>query len=203
MQRTWWLWILAMVLAAPVAADAGENVKEPATGISFSVEDGGYALLGVGVRKKLVFNIYAAALYVKVPDALEPLREGKTPYAPIIYGAFPRKMIMHFVRNVPGAKAKETFRSNLDRVMTAAERGQCVEDRKRYLDSMGGDIKKGQRFVLDYRNNRIRAWLGKKMIYETSNRVLIRGIFRIWYGPEPLSDDLKQGLVSRLNSVIR
>lgn len=200
MQRRWWLLVLAMVLAAPVHAE--ETVKEPATGISFSVVDGAYALLGVGVRKKLVFNIYAAALYVKVPDALEPLRKGETPYGPIIYGAFPRKMIMHFVRDVPGEKSKEAFRSNLDRVMTEAERDQCVEDRKRYLDSMGGDIGKGQRFVLDYRNNRIRAWLGEKKIYETGNRVLIRGIFRIWYGPEPLSDDLKQGLVSRLDQLI-
>ena len=80
MHRGWFILVLALVVAVPALADAAEKVKEPSTGIEFDATlDGGYELLGVGVRKKLTFKIYATALYVKVPDAVEPLRAAKHP----------------------------------------------------------------------------------------------------------------------------
>ncbi len=204
MQRGWILIvILALTMLLPPETDAGEKIKEPATGIEFDATlEGGYALLGVGVRKKFAFKVYAAAFYVKVPGAVGPLKAAKSPFGPIIRGTFPRKMVMHFVRPVSGQKAKEAFRKNLDRVMTPEEKANCVEDRQRYLGAMGGDIEKGQRYVMDYADGRIRVYLAGKLIYETKNRTMIRGIFRIWFGPKPLNEKLKQNLVSRLHNII-
>jgi len=186
-----------------VAATAGEPVREASTGIMFEETlDGGYHLLGTGVRKKFGFKIYAAALYVKLPEAAEALKGGKDPCDAIIRGSFPRRMILHFVLNVPGEKARDTFRENLDNVMSDEERAACVEDRLRYLDSLGGDIRKGERYVMDYHGGRIRVLIGGREVYQTSNRTLIHGIFRIWFGPRPLAEDLKKGLVARLPSVL-
>jgi len=203
MQRGWILFVILTLAALPVRADGAEKIKEPATGIEFDAAlDGGYELLGLGVRKKFAFKVYATALYVKVPDAVEALKAAKSPFGPIINGTFPRKMIMHFTLAVSGSKAKETFRKNFDRVMTPQEMAKCLDDRQKYLDAMGGDIEKGQRYVLDYADGRIRVYLAGNLVYETGNPIMIRGIFRIWYGPEPLSEKLKQSLVSRLQDII-
>jgi len=194
--------VLLLFLALPVRAQTDDKVKEPATEVEFNTVERGYELLGVGVRKKLIFKIYAAALYVKIPDAVEPLRGAKDPCDMLVRGAFPWRMIMHFVRDVPGDKARETFRENLDRVMTDDELAKCVEDRRRYLVSVGGDIEEGARFIVDYADGRLRAYVDGRLIYETANHTLIRGISRIWYGPKPLSEELKAGLVSRLGRII-
>ena len=204
MPRAWVLIaILSMTVSQPGGAMAADKVKEPATGIEFDATlDGGYALLGVGVRKKFSFKVYATALYVKVPDAVAPLKAVKSPFGQIIEGTFPRKMVMHFVRSVSGDKAKEAVRKNLDRVMTPEDQAKCVEDRLRYLQAMGGDIKKGERYLMDYADGRIHVYLAGARIYETRNQTMIHGIFRIWFGPKPLGENLKQNLVSRLHNII-
>ena len=203
MRRGWSILFLLVLIALPARTDGAEKIKEPATGIEFDATlDGGYALLGVGVRKKFAFKIYATALYVKVPDAVGPLKAAKTPFGPIVRGTFPRKMILHFVMSVPGIKAKSTFRKNFDRVMTPEDQAKCVEDRARYLDAMGGDIEKGQRYLMDYEGGRVRVYLADKMVYETDNTTMIQGIFSIWYGPSPLNEELKQNLVSRVHNII-
>ncbi|MFH1532089.1 MAG: chalcone isomerase family protein [Pseudomonadota bacterium] len=203
MQRCWILFVILVLTALPAEAGAVEKVKEPATGIEFDATlDGGYQLLGLGVRKKFAFKVYATALYVKVPDAVEPLKAAKSPFGPIIRGTFPRKMVMHFTLAVSGAKAKETFRKNFDRVMAPEKMAKCLEDRQRYLEAMGGDIEKGQRYVMDYAEGRIQVSLAGRRVYETANPAMIEGIFSIWYGPEPLDEKLKQDLVSRLRDII-
>jgi hypothetical protein len=203
------MWIDRVVLAAALLitslpAEAVEKIKEPATGIEFDATlDGGYVLTGVGVRKKLAFKVYATALYVKIPDAAQPLMATKDVYGAIVRGTFPRKMVMHFTLPVPGNKAKATFRKNFDRVMSAEDQAKCVEDRARYLEAMGGNIKRGDRYVMDYADGRVEVSLRGKKIYETTNKTMIQGIFSIWYGPKPLDETLKKNLMSRLGEALR
>lgn len=193
-----------LIAAAPGTAGAVEKVKEPATGVEFDATlEGGYALVGVGVRKKLAFKVYATALYVKLPEAAGPLKATKDIYGEIVRGTFPRKMVMHFNLPVPGNKARSTFRKNFDRVMTPEDQKKCVEDRARYLEAMGGNIKKGERYVMDYARGRIQVSLSGKKVYETTNETMIRGIFSIWYGPKPLDEKLKKALLSRVGTVLR
>ncbi len=198
------LFVLLIAVFLPAEGEAAETIKEPATGIEFDATlDGGYALVGVGVRKKLAFKVYATALYVKLPEAAAPLKGTKDVYGAIVKGTFPRKMVMHFNLPVPGKKAKSTFRKNFDRVMSEADQAKCVEDRARYLEAMGGNIKKGERYVMDYADGRIRVYLAGNLVYETTNKTMIQGIFSIWYGPKPLDEKLKKALLSRLGTVLK
>lgn len=190
--------LLMVTLCLPALAADGDSVKEAATGVSFSlVSKDGLVLMGTGVRKKLVFNVYAAALYVsadglknEAADAgMESLNKA------VRTGALKRRLLLHFVRDVPAEKVRRAFRDSLVHNMSTADYEAEEKNIEDFLAKCP-DIKKGKVFSLSTSGNTTRIMLGFDHLYTTSSRRLSKGLWGSYFGERPICEKLRKGLLS-------
>ena len=193
--------VMLLVFAGASLAAAGDDgkVKEPVTGVSFAaVDPDGLGLLGVGVRKKLVFNVYAGALYVEVAAmaaGLESLAEEKLFHA-VIHGEFKKRIVMHFVRDVGADRVRDNFAESLRNNMTEEDYAAEKEDMERFLAAVK-EVKEGEEFELVTRGREIRVKQGGALLFEASSVRLARGMWACWFGKKPVDETLRGALVSR------
>jgi len=190
--------LLAMTVSLPVAGADGEGYKEPATGVSFPlVARDGLVLMGAGVRKKLVFNVYAAALYV-APDGLRKRATATTKSLnkTVRSSGLKRRLLLHFVRNVSGAKVAEAFRDSLVHNMSKEDFAAEEETINEFLGRCP-DIKKGQVFILSTSGSTTKINVGSTHLLTTSSRRLARGLWGSYFGERPICKTLRKNLLSR------
>jgi hypothetical protein len=173
--------------------DPSSNTVFP-TGITVTTRSGEAVHLtatGSGVRKKLLFKVYAAALYV---DALAPL--GTVPVNTIASTDMARRIVMVFLRDVDGDKLREGLREGFETVWKGKPGPELAAELDTFLSWMAGGIKEGQTIELTY--------LPGEGLYTTVAGVthpaitrpdIARSIWQIWLGVEPISGDLKRDLV--------
>jgi hypothetical protein len=176
--------VLLMALALPVSAAevAGVKIED-----KVSVAGADLALKGAGLRKRLIFDVYAMGLYVADRKA-DPIAQG---------GA--KRVAIHMLRNVDAdsfAKALvDGMRPNHDE---ATMKG--LEPRIAQLNAIMTEIKeakKGMAIALD--------WLpgagtqvtidGKPAGKLIEGEDFYRALLRIWVGEKPVQDDLKKALL--------
>jgi hypothetical protein len=177
----------------------GESFKEAATGIEFAAETSdGLALLGTGVRKKLVFNVYAAALYVDLEGFVEAIGEKGTSEANRVVhrSGIRRRMILHFVRNVPAAKIRAAFRYSLEANMSAKDYAAESGKIETFLASCT-DVNKGDLFLFESKGDRVKVKLRGQTIFKAGSRRLMRGMWGSYFGKSPINEKLRQGLLRR------
>ena len=175
----------ALCLAAvPAAAKELAGVTMPDT---MTVAGKALKLNGIGLRKKAVFKVYVAGLYVEAPskDA-----------AAILAVDAPKALKMHFLRSVDKGKLVETFQEGF----TANAPGK-VGSQKANLDKLSAtivDVKDGAVTTYAYvpgtgtvvnRDGKDVATIEGKEFAET--------LFSLWLGPKPPSEDLQAGLLGR------
>lgn len=179
------------VLAAAVAMSCvmvSAEAKEIA-GVKFAdtATVGGKTLKlnGVGLRKKAVFKVYAAGLYVETAA-----KDG----AAVLGADAPRQITMHFLREVDKAKLVETYREGF-----AANAPDKVAAQKASIDKFLGwvsDVKEGTEWVVTYVPGK-----GTTLAISGKESGTIEGkefadvLFSLWLGPKPPSEDLKKGLL--------
>ncbi|HEX7879745.1 MAG TPA: chalcone isomerase family protein, partial [Candidatus Eisenbacteria bacterium] len=101
---------------------------------------------GSGVRKKLIYKVYAAALYV---DALAPL--GTVPVNTIASSDIARRMVMVFLRDVEGKRLKEGMRESFENTIYRGKPGpELSAELDTFFSWMDAGIKKGQTIELTY-----------------------------------------------------
>jgi hypothetical protein len=194
----------AAVLAVAFAASSGaQEVTEPRTGVTFSVKEGDMTLLGVGVRTKtfLKVKVYAAALYVADAALTGPLavHRGRTGtpafYRDLVWGDFPKEIVMHFVRNTTPSQIRDAFYESLPTIDHA---------RLDLFASHFGTPRTGQRVVLRWAPGgvlqTVTAGDAKPPI---ADKAFSAAVFGIWLGEKPIQDDLSHSLVSRAPLVLR
>ena len=176
--------LLLMALALPVSAAevAGVKIDDKA-----SVAGADLALKGAGLRKRLVFQVYAMGLYVADRKG-DPIAQG---------GA--KRVAIHMLRNVDAdefAKALvDGMRPNHDEATMKA-----LEPRIAQLNAIMAGIKeakKGMAIALD--------WVpgagtqvtidGKAAGKPIEGEDFYRALLRIWLGDKPVQDDLKKALL--------
>lgn len=193
-----------VLLAFSVATAAfAEDVKEPRTGLTFSAKDGPSSLLGVGVRTRtmLKVKVYAIGLYADDTALAGPLaaHKGKTSspefYRDLVWGDFPKHVVMKFTREVSASQIQGAFRETL----TTANQAR-VDQFVGYF----GDTKVGQEYVI--------RWTPGGVLETTvigapkppiADKDFAAAVFSIWLGEKPIQDDLKRDLVSRAPSLIK
>ena len=198
------VFLVLLAFACPASADDGA-VKEPATGLSFAkAGPDGMALLGVGVRKKMVFNVYAAALYVdaaalakEVGDDRKPDRVNRAVWT----SGLPRVMLMHFVRDVPSDKVKEAFRESLVNNMTADDYAAEKEGIDAFLEGVS-DVRKGEIFTFRTSGQKVVVLQNGKKLFDRSSRRRVGGMWGSWFGSRPVCPTLKKDLISRAAEVL-
>jgi len=195
--------------AAPaLAEDDPGKVKEEATGVEFVAKAAdGKVLAGAGVRRKLLFNVYAAGLYVpaeKLRKALDGKTDAKSLYTAIIYGEFAKRIEMHFVRSVSGDKIKEAFKAALEANMAAedleAEKGNLE---RFYKICEGTGVGDGDVFEFTTDGSKVRVSMSGKEIYTADSVRLARGMWMGWFGTSPVCEKLRDALVSRVPAILK
>jgi hypothetical protein len=149
--------------------------------------------LGSGVRKKLMFRVYEAVAYVD-----EGVELGSEPYRAFMEGEFTRRLELHFDRDVDAGKIQEAFQEGFQRVFGESgvprELASDVDQLVGYFSE--ADVHDGDMIAL--------TWVPGRGLYTDvagepfpviGNKGLAPSLFAIWFGPNPVSEELKRDLL--------
>ncbi len=181
--------ILSTALAAALPAMALE-IKGAKFGDTYQVANQSLQLNGAGVRVKMIFDVYAAGLYVTKKD--------KTA-AGLISQTGAKGMQMVLLRNLTGEEFAEAMISGFKKNASEAEMAKYQPRLDELLTLMKsfGSVKKGTTIHMN-------------LIPGSGMRVLVEGvqkgrdipgddfynaILKIWLGSSPVDSDLKQALL--------
>lgn len=173
---------LSLLLAAP-AAFAGKR-----GGISLpdsqKVAGSSLVLNGIGIREATVFNVdvYVAGLYVKAKTKSA---------AAVIDSKNPKKILMHFVRDVEAGDITKAYTDGFEK-----NGGKAMAAKVKKLNSWVVDMKEGQRMAIVYVPGK-----GTHLTVKGKKTGTVAGdkfaevLFKIFFGPNPPNSDLKEGML--------
>ena len=173
-----------LVLAVAASAVAGEaaGVKLPDTA---TIEGKTLKLNGIGLRKKMMFKVYVAALYVETPS---------TDAATLLASDQVKSITLHILRGLDGAQIGEAisdgFWHNSKKQMPE------LNERLQKLIGMFPAVVEGDQIVLTYVPGK-----GTSVVAKGQARGTIEGkdfadaLLSVWLGANPVQDDLKAALL--------
>lgn len=173
---------IAFLLAGSVAnAREFHEVRMPDT-VTISGKE--VKLNGMGLRKKFVFDVYVAGLYVELPsrDAAEILASDQV-----------KRMTLFMLRDLSKDKITEALRDGFEK--NAKDQMPAWKDRFDQLSAMIPEAKKGSTIVITYLPGT------GTMLSTSTTRSVIPGkdfadaLFSVWLGQYPVDDGLKKGLL--------
>ena len=147
------------------------------------------ALNGAGLRKRIVFKVYAIGLYLpkKTSSALE---------AASMPG--PKRIEIHMLRDVSAEQFTEALADGIRENHTEAE-AKALEPRvKQLADTMAQmkEAKDGSTIRMDSSGGATQLVVdGKPAGAPIPGEDFFRGLLRIWLGDKPVQDDLKKALL--------
>ncbi len=175
--------LLALTLAAvaaPAVEIAGVQVPETET-----VEGVTLKLNGAGLRKKAIFKVYVAGLFVETPskDASALLASNQV-----------KSIRLYILRNLKGKQITDAIADGFELNSQAA-----LPKLKPRLDQLAGmfpDVSDGDQVALTWVPDK-----GTVVSVRGTNVGTIEGrdfadaLFAVWLGPKPVQDDLKKALL--------
>ena len=184
--------VLAATLSPPLRA---EDVTEPKTGVKFPSKIGETTLLGLGLRTKtfLKVKVYAVGLYVADAALAGSLKDKTGPalYQELVWGDFPKEIHLRLVRDVSASQMQEAIRDALEKA-DKAKTDQFV--------SYFTDIKTGEAYVLRWAAGGTLETIAKGAPKPPiADKNFAAAVFGIWLGDEPVQDDIKRDLVTRVS----
>ena len=194
--------IAALLLTAAIAAPAlAQDVTEPRTGLKFAAKSSEMSLLGMGVRTKWMFKVYAIGLYVS-DSALSgslAVHKGKTTspefYKDLIWLDSPKQVVLKFTRDLGQSKIQEAMREAL----VGADKAKTDQ-----FVSYFPEVKEGQECVLSWaQGGTLEVLMAGQAKPAIADKDFAAAVFGIWLRPNPIQDDIKAGLVSRAGGLIK
>jgi hypothetical protein len=178
--------VLSLVLALPALAKEKEvaGVKFPET---TTVEGKELKLNGAGLRKKLIFKVYAAGLYLETPtqDAAQVISSDQI-----------KVVRMSMLRDLEKTKITEAITDGVEKNNKAQ-----MPTLKARLDSFNAaipDLKKGDELTITYipgKGTRVQSKSGQEMSVEGKD--FADALFGVWLGSNPVDGDLKNGMLGK------
>lgn len=170
-----------------VESDSGEEFpaaltwNDPGGGDSVALR-----ATGTGLRKKAIFKVYAACFYVNTDAEL-----GEDPFAALIEGDFEKSITMRFLRKVGGEKIMGAFREGIRKTLPEGH-DEAVDAFAGFFDEK---IQKGAELELRYLPGKgLSSYRDGRPLGTIDDPAVIAAIWATWFGDQPISDDLKQGL---------
>ena len=206
---------LALAATAPAAAGGSDAWKEPATGETFPLTitpPGGtapLALTGGGVRTKVVFKVYAFGLYVDPAAAAQglaawagkpadALRQDKSFYSALIDFPGDKVAAMKFVRDLEGAQIGDALDAAVARTLPASDPA-----RTQFRTLWNDPIKKGDESWIVIRvGGAVSVVRGGAVVGTVDSKPLGRALLLAWFGPEPVSESIREGAVERIPQLL-
>ncbi len=185
MRRTSILLSVLLVVAASISdlrAGTLAGVTLPDT-----VQAGGKTLVlnGIGLRTKFFVKVYVGGLY---------LEQKSSDAAAILKTDVPKRVVMHFVRNVSKNQVTDGFNESFENNTPDAKKTLKAE-----IDQFLGaleSVNDGDEVVITYLPG-----TGTTLTVKGKDKVTISApsfaevIFSVWLGPKPPNQDLKKGLL--------
>lgn len=181
------IFLLALLPLPAMAAEVG-GVKLPD---SVRISDGGAELLlnGAGLRTRLMFRVYAGALY---------LPKKSTASGAIISDSGAKRVMMHMLRDVPAdqfADALEDGLKNNNPAETLAKLDAQVKQLRAVFDAVKV-AKSGDVILIDYLpGSGTRVTINGAVTTTIAGEEFNRALLGIWLGDRPADQDLKKGML--------
>ncbi len=174
----------ALWLVLIPAARAGEvaGVKMPDT---ITVDGKVLRLNGMGLRKKLIFNVYVAGLY---------LENQSRDAAGVISSDQIKSVHLHVLRSLSSSQLAESISEGFWR--NAGSQKGALQARLERLAKMFPKVINGDLITLTYvpgRGTTVMAKEEQKGVIEGTD--FADALFAIWLGPNPVQNDLKKALL--------
>jgi hypothetical protein len=183
-RRTSVLCVLAgLALALPVSVYAADvaGVKVPDT---MTADGKTLKLNGAGIRKKSIFKVYVAGLYVENP--------GKDASA-LLSANQAKQMHMWMLRDIKGANVSSAIADGFQLNSKAAL--PQLQPRLDQLAKMIPDMKEGDQMALTFIPDKGTVVNVRGTDVGTiEGRDFADALFAVWLGPNPVQDDLKKAL---------
>jgi ATP-dependent 26S proteasome regulatory subunit len=168
------------VLAADIA-----GVTLPDT-----VQVAGTTLLlnGAGIRTKYMVKVYVAGLYLT--------QKSSDPNA-IVKANAPKRIVMHFVRDVSKSQLTDGFAESFHNNTPDAEKS-LKSDIDRFFAALEA-VKVGEEITFNYLPEKgTSVALGDKEKLTIAGPAFAEMLFSVWLGPKPPNGSLKKGLTGQL-----
>jgi hypothetical protein len=176
--------VLAIVLALPAAAKEVSGVQFPE---SLQVEGKELKLNGAGLRRKLVFNVYAAGLYAESTskDAAQVISSDQV-----------KRVRMSMLRDLDKKTVSDAIVDGFKK--NAAEQVPALQKRLDTFTAAIPDLKKGDELVLTYvpgQGTKVESKAGQTISVEGKD--FADALFSVWLGNSPVDEGLKEGMLGR------
>lgn len=142
-------------------------------------------LNGAGLRKKMLFKVYVAALY---------LETSSKDAAAVLSSSEVKSMRLHVLRSLKGSQVSEAIGEGFER--NSKEQLPKLNARLEKLRQMIPDVAEGDEIVFSWLPDR-----GTSVSVRGTDRGSIEGrdfadaLFAVWLGPNPVQEDLKKALL--------
>ncbi len=171
-----------LALAAVVVAGEVAGVKMADT---VTVEGKTLKLNGMGLRKKVVFKVYVAGLYLETPS---PAGEA------LIASDQIKRMQLSVLRSLKSKQVTEAIEEGFEK-NSKAQMG-ALKERLGKFGAMISDVVEGDQIVMTYVPGK-----GTMVSVKGAEKGVIEGkdfadaLFAVWLGPNPVQEDLKKALL--------
>jgi hypothetical protein len=181
------LCVLTLCATAAWATEI-EGVKLPKR-VQLGAAGPDLVLNGAGVRVRLIFKVYVAALYLPAK-----LSDGEA----ILRGDQPNRLVMHMLRDLSAEQINSSINDALRETLTPEERQPLDARMARFnaiFDTLR-EIREGTRVTLDYLPP-----LGTIVSVNAEERDRISGadfnqaLLRVWLGDRPRDPELRKALL--------
>ncbi len=152
-----------------------------------SIQGTSCKLNGVGIRKKLIINVYLGALYLEKPTQSA---------SAVTSSEQTKQVIMHFLyKEVTAEQLVEAWNEGFEK-----NAGSKVASLKSEINRFNGfftqSMKKGERITITYNPAKGTEVNIKGRVAGTiEGKAFMEALFSIWFGPFPPSKGLKEGMM--------
>ena len=156
------------------------------------VQVGGNALVlnGAGIRTKMVFKVYVAALY---------LTQKQTDANAVISDTGNKRVSMHFLRELDAETLLKGMNEGFTDNNNAAEMSEIEPQMKQFRDMMTSakEVKKGDMIVLDFTSAGTQVNINGKSLGQVEGAVFNQALLKVWLGEKPVDASLKKAMLGQ------
>ena len=177
------LFLCALTLSANAVEIKGVKVDETA-----QVSGNALVLNGAGVRQKMVFKVYVAALY---------LTQKQTDANAVISDTGNKRVSMYFLRELDAETLLKGMNEGFTDNNNAAEMLAIELQMKQFRDMMTSakEVKKGDMIVLDFTAAGTQVNINGKALGVVEGEAFNKALLRVWLGNKPVDVSLKKGML--------
>ena len=177
--------LLSLTFSANALTVKGVKVDETA-------QVGGKALVlnGAGIRQKMVFKVYVAALY---------LTQKQSNANALISDAGNKRVSMHFLRELDAETLLKGMNEGFTDNNNAAEMAAIESQMKQFRDMMTSakQMNKGDVIVLDFTTAGTQININGRSLGVVEGEAFNQSLLRVWLGSNPVDAALKKAMLGQ------